>query len=111
MKKEEAKQKCEHKRKEAGSGARMTLLAQIWGRQKVTRLNALINQNYCGKMTLRDLASVALADTTNFPEGLDTPLCIGDFEGNFCTNVLSVTTGGDKYDHICVMGDPHGDMK
>ena len=111
VKREESKQIVSKTPKETGSGARSTLLAQIWGHQKVTRLNKLIDPDYCGKMTVRDLASIVLADTTNFPQGLDTPLCIGDFEGNFCTNVLSVTTGGEESDHICVMGDPNGDME
>ena len=110
MKKKEAKQNGEHKRQESKSEMRKTLLKQIWGHRKVTRLNTIIDPNYCGKMTVCDLASIVLADTTNFPQGLDTPLCIGDFEGNFCTNVLSVSTGGEESDHICVMGDPHGYM-
>ena len=111
MKKEKSNPNIAAETKKNGSGERMALLAQIWGKQKATRLNKLINPNYCGQMTVRDLVSVALADTMNFPHGLDTPLCIGDFEGNFCTNVLGVAMGGDKSDHICVMGDPHGDMK
>ena len=110
MKKGESKQIVSKIRKEPEKDARMTLLAQIWGKRKISRLNQLIDPNYCGEMTVRDLASIVLADTTNFPHGIDTPLCIGDFEGNFCTNVLGVTTGGDKSDHICVTGDPHGDM-
>lgn len=110
-KKDGSKKKVRAAKQDNCSGARMTLLAQIWGHQKVTRLNKLIDPDYCGQMTVRDLVSIVLADTTNFPQGLDTPLCIGDFEGNFCTNVLSVSTGGDKSDHVCVMGDPNGYMK
>lgn len=109
VKKEESKQIVSKTPKETGNGARMTLLAQIWGNRKITRL--IVDPNYCGKITVRDLASIVLADTTNFPHGLDTPLCIGDFEGNFRTNVLSVRTGGDNSDHICVTGDPNGDME
>jgi len=86
-------------------------LVAIWGGRKVTRLNRVAKPNFCGKFTLRDLAAVVLADTTNFPKGLDTPLCIGDFEGNFCTNILSVTLGGDGSDHLCITGDPHGGME
>lgn len=96
------------KRKEMGGGRRMELLA-IWGNLKVERLNEVASTEFCGKMTVRELAAVALADTTNFPKGLDTPLCIGDFEGNFCTNALSITLGGTG-DHMCVSGDPHGGM-
>ena len=110
MKKEKSKQEVAANPQKNGNGERMPLLAQIWGKQKVTRLNKIIDPDYCGKMTVRDLASIVLADTTKFPHGIDTPLCIGDFEGNFCTNVLSGTTGGEKSDHICVMGDPNGDM-
>lgn len=97
------------KRKELG-GDRQKELAAIWWSSKVPRLNEVASADFCGKMTVRELAAVALADTTNFPEGLDTPLCIGDFEGNFCTNVLSITLGGDDSSHLCISGDPHGGM-
>ena len=87
------------------------LLACIWGHRKVTRLNEVIDSNYCGKMTVREFAALVLVDTVNFPNGLDTPMCIGDFEGNFCTNVLSITAGRAKSDHICVTGDSNGCME
>ena len=83
----------------------------MWGDRKVTKLNRLADADYCGKFTVRELAAVVLADTTNFPKGLDTPLCVGDFEGNFCTNVLGVTLGGAGNDHLCVSCDPHGGME
>lgn len=91
-------------------------LAAIWGGRKTTRLNKVAKGSYCGKLTLRDIAAIALADSVNFPKGLDTPVCIGDFEGNFSTNVLSVTLGGKPEgglpgDHICISGDPHGGME
>lgn len=98
------------KRNKEPGGDRQKELAAVWGSRKVTRLNKVASAEFCGKMTVRDLAAVALADTTNFPKGLDTPLCIGDFEGNFCTNVLSVMLGGDDSSHLCVSGDPHGGM-
>lgn len=85
-------------------------LVAIWGSRKTTRVNKVASADFCGKMTVRDLAAVALADTVSFPKGLDTPLCIGDFEGNFCTNVLSVALGGNGGDHLCISGDPHGGM-
>lgn len=84
-------------------------LAAIWGGRKVTRLNKVASAEFCGRMTVRELAAVALVDATNFPKGLDTPLCIGDFEGNFCTDVLSITLGGVG-NLLCVSGDPHGGM-
>lgn len=87
---------------------RPNLLASIWGSRKVTRLNEVLDVDYCGRFTVRDFVALVLADQRNFPKGLDTPLSIGDFEGNFCTNILSVSTSGDKSDHICIMGDPHG---
>jgi len=90
---------------------RGALLAAVWGKKKVTRLNQIIDKDYCGRLTVREFAAMVLADRLNFPKGLDTPMCIGDFEGNFCTNVLSVTVGGDKSDHVCIMGDPHGCME
>ena len=85
-------------------------LVVVWGDRKITRLNEVANADYCGKFTVRDIAAVVLADATNFPQGLDTPVCVGDFEGNFCTNVLSVTLGGDDSSHLCISGDPHGGM-
>ena len=89
---------------------RIELLSRIWGRKKSSRLSEIIDVDFCGKMTVRELAAIVLADRKSFPNGLDTPLCIGDFEGNFCTNVLSVTTGGAQV-HACITGDPHGTMK
>lgn len=90
---------------------RSALLSAVWGKKKVTRLNQIIDKGYCGRLTVREFAAMVLSDRLNFPKGLDTPMCIGDFEGNFCTNVLSVTVGGDKSDHVCIMGDPHGCME
>lgn len=97
------------KREKEPGDDRQKELAAIWGSRKVTRLNKVASAEFCGKMTVREFAAVALADVTNFPKGLDTPLCIGDFEGNFCTNVLSITIGVDE-SHLCVSGDPHGGM-
>ena len=90
---------------------RETLLSAVWGNKKINRLNDVIKNEYCGGLTVREFVAIVLADSINFPIGIDTPMCIGDFEGNFCTNVLSVTVGGDKSDHVCVMGDPHGYME
>lgn len=91
-------------------------LAAVWGSRKTTRLNKVAKSSYCGKLTVRDIAAIVLADSVNFPKGLDTPVCIGDFEGNFSTNVLSVTLGGEPKgglpgDHVCISGDPHGGME
>lgn len=90
-------------------------LVAVWGDRKITGLNKVMKESYCGKLTVREIAAIVLADSVNFPQGLDTPVCIGDFEGNFCTNVLSVTLGGEPKDglpgdHVCISGDPHGDM-
>lgn len=90
---------------------RGALLSAVWGSKKSSRLNQIIDNDYCGRLTVREFASIVLADRLNFPKGIDTPICIGDFEGNFCTNVLSVTVGGDSSDHVCIMGDPHGCME
>ena len=90
---------------------RQAQAAQLWGKKKITRLNQVIDPDYCGKLTLRELVTAVLLDKLNFPQGLDTPLCIGDFEGNFCTNILSFTVGGSANDHLCMMGDPHGGME
>lgn len=86
-------------------------LSAIWGGRSVRRLNKVAAADYCGKLTVREFVALVLADTTNFPKGLDTPLCIGDFEGNFSTNVLSITMGGAESDHICLTGDPNGCMQ
>ena len=90
---------------------RLTMLSGLWRGKRLKRLNEVIKPGYCGRLTVREFAAMVLADKLNFPNGLDTPMCIGDFEGNFCTNVLSVTVGGDKSDHVCVMGDPSGCME
>lgn len=90
---------------------RGALLAAVWGSKKSSRLNQIIDHDYCGRLTVREFASIVLSDRLNFPNGLDTPMCIGDFEGNFCTNVLSVTVSGDKSDHVCISGDPNGCME
>ena len=87
------------------------LPSAVWGKKKGTRLNQIIDNDYCGRLTVREFAAMVLADRLNFPKGLDTPMCIGDFEGNFCTNVRSVTVGGDKSDHVCIIGDPNGRME
>lgn len=86
---------------------RSKLLAEVWGGRKLARLNKVIGTGYCGKLTVREFAALVLADNVNFKKGLDTPICIGDFEGNFCADILSISIGGDNNDHICIMGDPH----
>lgn len=90
---------------------RGALLRDIWGRRGAKRLNKVLDADYCGVMTVREFVALVLADTLNFPRGLDTAMCIGDFEGNFCTDIVGVTTGGPLSDHICIMGDPHAHMK
>lgn len=90
---------------------RGALLSAVWKNEKVTLLNTLMKNEYCGGLTVREFVAIVLADVLNFPLGIDTPMCIGDFEGNYCTNVLSVTVGGDKSDHVCIMGDRHGCME
>lgn len=90
---------------------RGALLSAVWGKKRVTRLNQVIDNAYCGRLTVREFAAMVLSGKLHFPKGLDTPMCISSFEGNFCTNVLSVTVGGDKSDHVCIMGDPHGCME
>ena len=93
---------------------RGALLTAVWGSKKSSRLKQIIDSGYCGRLTVREFVSIVLADGLNFPNGLDTPMCIGDFEGNFCTNILSIsrgpTIGGVNSDHICVMGNPHETM-
>lgn len=83
-------------------------LVAVWGGRKTTGLNKVMKASYCGKLTAREIAAIVLADSVNFPKGLDTPVCIGDFGGNFSTNVLSMTL---VRDHICIIGNPHGGMK
>lgn len=106
MKKEQVKEKPLKAKED-----RNALLSVVWGKRPTPRLNKVLDNGYCGKLTVREFAALVLADNLNFPKGLDTPMCIGDFEGNFCTNILGVTVGGPKSDHVCVMGDPHGAME
>lgn len=70
-------------------------------------LNKVNDVGYCGPLTVRQLAAIALYDRTSFPLGLDTPLHIGDFEGNFQCATLSVTCGDRG--SLCVCGDPNGE--
>ena len=83
------------------------LLSKIWGTRKVTRLNQIIKDDYCGPLTVREFMAIVLADKLNFPRGLDTTLTIGDFEGNFTAMTLGVTTSGRFSDCVCLTGDPH----
>ena len=85
------------------------ILSELWGTRRVSRLNRILDVGYCGALTVRELAAIALADRVNFPRGLDTPVAIGDFEGNFSTGVLSVTVAGSYSDHMCITGDPNRD--
>lgn len=94
-----------------GSARRSTEATVLWGNRDAKRLADITSCEFCGKMTVRELATIAAVDGINFPQGLDTPLCVGDFEGNYCTNVLSVTMGGAKSDHLCLSCDPHGGMQ
>lgn len=77
----------------------------------VKRLAEVSDASYCGRFTVRDLAAVAAYDKENFPLGLDTPIGVGDFEGNFQTNVLGIGIGGGPEKHLVVMCDPHGQME
>lgn len=90
---------------------RLAMLSVLWRGKRLKRLNKVIMDGYCGRLTVREFVSIVLDDKMSFPKGIDTPICIGDFEGNFRTNVLSVTVGGDKSDHVCISGDPNGCME
>lgn len=68
------------------------------------RLEEIMVPDYCGRLTVREFVWAVANDHLNFPMGLDTPLSIGDFEGNCWTDMLSFTTGGEKSDHVCLMG-------
>lgn len=96
--------------KETPNDERIKLLSEIWGKRRLARLNQVIKKEFCGVMTVREFVAIVLDDKNSFPRGLDTWLSIGDFEGNFCTNVLSVTLGGRSNDHVCLCGDPHFDQ-
>lgn len=102
------KKEKDESRATASGESRGELLARLWGNRKATRLNRVTDMNYFGKMTVREFAAIVLADAESFPKGLDTQMCIGDVEGNFCTDALAIMTGGPKSDHVCVAGDPHG---
>lgn len=95
----------------APSYDRIEMLSGLWRGKRLKRLNEVIKPGYCGRLTVREFVSIVLTDKMRFPKGIDTPICIGDFEGNFRTNVLGVTVDGKNNDHVCVMGDPHGCME
>ena len=42
----------------------------------------MANNNY-KTFTVRDLVDIVNADKKHFPNGLDTPIATGDFEGNY----------------------------
>lgn len=68
----------------------------------------LENNDYYGKMTVRQL--VELVETDEFPKGLDTTICIGDVEGNNGT-VREVVVSAHQPGDIVLAIDPHsGDM-
>ena len=57
------------------------------------RLNELTEPGYCGALTVRELAAVAAVDPVNYPQGLDTPICVGDAQRS-CTSVVCIEPGG-----------------
>lgn len=57
------------------------------------RLNELTEPGYCGTLTVRELAAVAAADLVNYPQGLDTPICVGNARRS-CTGVVRIGPGG-----------------
>ena len=52
------------------------------------------NANY-KTFTVRDLVDIVNADKKHFPNGLDTPIATGDFEGNY-HHILHEVFHGDK---------------
>ena len=96
------------KKEEGAEDERARLLKSVWGNRGVRRLNSILDTDFCGVLTVREFVAIVLADNVNFPRGIDTNMSIGDFEGNYWTDVLGVTTGGRFSDHVCITGDFHG---
>jgi hypothetical protein len=59
-------------------------------------------EGYCGTLTVRELAMLAAADCVNYPEGLDTPLCVEGHDGASCTSVLRPAPGGVGGKYLCI---------
>lgn len=83
---------------------RSKLLKSVWGNRGVRRLNSILDADFCGVLTVREFIAIVLADKVNFPRGIDTPLSIGDFEGNGWADRVSISVGGSYDDHVCIMG-------
>jgi len=81
------------KGKPARTPTRLEELRTIWGDRNPARRNELTEPGYCGELTVRELAAVAAADPVNYPQGLDTPICVGDARCS-CTNVVCIGPGG-----------------
>ena len=92
------------KKEEVAEDERARLLKSVWGGRGVRRLNSILDTDFCGVLTVREFVAIVLANKLNFPRGIDTPLSIGDFEGNRWTNVVSMSVGGSFDDHVCIMG-------
>lgn len=93
------------KEKEKGDeDERARLLKSVWGNRGVRRLNSILDTDFCGVLTVREFVAIVLADKVNFPRGIDTPLSIGDFEGNRWADRVSISVGGDYSDHVYIMG-------
>lgn len=82
-------------------------LEVIWGKRRLRRLNEIIDTEYYGPLTVRELAALVLCDKKNYPKGLDTPISTGDVEGNSSQHKYSVMTGGMKSDHVCLSYEMH----
>lgn len=92
------------KKEEGAEDERARLLKSVWGNRGVRRLNSILDTDFCGVLTVREFVAIVLADKVNFPRGIDTPLSIGDFEGNRWANIVSISVGGSYSDHVCIMG-------
>jgi len=97
----------------AGGGLprRLTRLEEfraLWGPRSASRRNEVTKEGYCGTLTVRELAMLAAADCVNYPEGLDTPLCVEGPDGASCTSVMRPAPGGVGGKYLCIKsGTPH----
>ena len=63
---------------------------------------------HMGEMTVRQL--VDLVSTDEFPQGLDTRICIGDVEGNLGVNATILVVAHRPEDVVLAIDEHGGDM-
>lgn len=73
-------------------------------KKRLTGNPFISDPNYMGVMTVRQL--VELVETDEFPDGIDTRICIGDVEGNNGVNP-TIMVAAHKPGDVVLAIDPH----